>query len=573
VRRLLRWLDGATVPALPAEDVPGASADELGRLAALGALARALAPDAVDTWPPSVSKWATTDVDMDPGLLADIETSLADADAADVLALTYEWVVSGTNRRRLGTFFTPPGLTRHMVAQVDAVLDSSPAHVVDPGAGVGAFTLAARRAWPDARVTAVDVNVVTLGLLAARLHHSDDADERHVAFDDRDYLAWLAAEWPGLTGGSRLILGNPPYTRHQQMSAEAKEKARAAAGTLISSGLAGLSAYFLAASLLALKPDDSLCLLLPGSWCETRYGREIRQWLWHQARREVDIDLFPSRVEVFPGTQVTAMVLTVGPQRNDVQPFRVREADLVDDDVVLGRTVARDRSSACPGTFTGILKDHHVAADGAEPLGDHARIRRGVATGASDFFFLTDDAWTTWGLPPEARRPALIKPAHMLAYNLTQDAHDGIGKSGKPRWLLDLNDHHGMVADSPEVQAYLAVGVKRGIHERYLTMQRPPWWAVEPVQPPDLFLVPVGKGTHRVIVNDLEAVGSNNFYGIYLDNNAPWNPGALADWLRSDDGQAALRHRARAYQGGSQKLEPKSLRGLMIPTGDPAGLF
>ena len=572
MRSLLRWLDDADVEPLAADQVPGASEDELRRLAALGALARALAPDAIDTWPPVLAKWASTSADLDPAVFGEIEAILADPAAADALALTYEWVVSGTNRRRLGTFFTPPGLTQHMVEQATGVMDRLPDHVVDPGAGVGAFTIAARMTWPQARVTAIDINVVTLGLLAARLHHTEDDDERHLTLADDDYLVWLAEQWPDLLG-PRLILGNPPYTRHQQMSANDKEKARKAGGQLITSGLAGLSAYFLAASLLALDPGDSLCLLLPGSWCETRYGREIREWLWHQPHRKVNVDLFPSRVEVFPGTQVTAMVLTVGPQQDTSQAFRVREADLVGNEVALNKTVHCDRTSACPATFTGVLKDRHVASDCAEPLGDHARIRRGVATGASDFFFLSDATRSTWNLPEDTLRAALVKPAHMLANHLTVATHDAVGQSGKPRWLLDLNGRESLVTDDACVQAYLAVGQELELDQRYLTKIRPHWWMVEQVQPPDLFLAPVGKDLHRVIVNDIKAVGSNNLYGIYLNDAPPWTPAALAAWLRSPKGQEALSHLARSYQGGSQKLEPKALRDLLIPTGQPATLL
>ncbi|MCW5954578.1 MAG: 50S ribosomal protein L11 methyltransferase, partial [Propionibacteriaceae bacterium] len=39
----------------------------------------------------------------------------------------------------------------------------SPSTIVDVGAGVGIFSIAASVAWPDASVIAVDVNPVTLG--------------------------------------------------------------------------------------------------------------------------------------------------------------------------------------------------------------------------------------------------------------------------------------------------------------------------------------------------------------------------------------------------------------------------
>ncbi|MBY8854570.1 N-6 DNA methylase, partial [Saccharothrix sp. MB29] len=72
-------------------------------------------------------------------------------------------------RRRLGTFFTPPAIVKHMM-EICQKLTPKPDHVVDPGAGVGAFTLEALRIWTSASVAAVDLNVVTLGLLAARVN-------------------------------------------------------------------------------------------------------------------------------------------------------------------------------------------------------------------------------------------------------------------------------------------------------------------------------------------------------------------------------------------------------------------
>lgn len=562
VRDLLRWLDDADLPPLASDLVPGADEAERSRLAALGALAHALAPDAVQSWPEPLALWAEGVANLDTTGID--PTALLNEDAGDLLALTYEWVVSGTNRRRLGTFFTPPTLVRHMVDAADGMFSNGPALVADPGAGVGAFTLAARRRWPKAIVAAVDVNAVTLGLLATRLHAGTEQVNDRLRLTATDYLAWLAAEWPSQPG-PRLILGNPPYTRHQHMTAKEKQQARLAAGALITSGLAGLSAYFLATSLLALGDDDALCLLLPGSWCETRYGRETREWLWKQRCRRVTVDLFPSEVEVFPGTQVTAMVLTVGPRRQRQQPFEVREAELHGSGVQVRRTITCARDEVCPATFTSILRKAHRPSTGAEPLSNHASIRRGVATGASEFFFLSDSDKREHQIPGAALRPALVRPRHISGFHLTKAAHEAIGKAGNPRWLLDLNNCD-LATANPAVAAYLAIGQAKDVHLRHLTSSRPNWYAVEPVEPPDLFLAPVGSDQHRVIVNDIAAVGSNNFYGIYLDADAPWTATALAQWMRSPEGQESLASLARHYQGGSLKIEPRALRSLMVPS-------
>jgi hypothetical protein len=561
VRGLLRWLDEVDLPPLAPDLVPGADETERVRLAALGAVAHILAADAVESWPAPLAMWAEAASGLDTSGLSREE--LLDDGTGDLLALTYEWVVSGMNRRRLGTFFTPPALVRHMIDTADELFADAPALVADPGAGVGAFTLAARRHWPMAEVAAVDVNTVTLGLLAARLYAQGGDTNDHLRVIPKDYLAWLAEDWPS-ENGPRLILGNPPYTRHQHMTAKEKQRAREASGDLITSGLAGLSAYFLAASLLALDDTDGLCLLLPGSWCETRYGREIREWLWTQRKRKITVEVFPSEVEVFPGTQVTAMVLTVSPVRRQVQPFEVRQADLLRSGVKIRRIVTGTRDTKCPATFTELLRTAQKPAAGAEPLSTFATIRRGVATGASEFFFLTDAMKRKHRIPKALLRPALIRPRHMGRYHLTKDAHDAIGKDGHPRWLLDLNDSDP-AAMNEAVADYLELGRASEIHLRHLPSQRPQWYAVEPVEPPDVFLAPVGKDLHRVIVNDVAAVGSNNFYGIYLNAEAPWTSTALAQWLRSPAGQKSLRGIARHYQGGSLKIEPRALRNLMVP--------
>lgn len=545
--------------------VPGASGDELRRLAALGSLAKALAPAMVNRWPPTVSAWANAcELEIDRDVLEGVRGQLKGR--SDVLATVYEQVVNGVNRRRLGTFFTPPAIVDHMIKASRRVIPDA-AYVVDPGAGVGAFSVAAHTGWPNATTIAVDINVVTLGLLAARVA-SSAASQEEPRFNlvAEDYLAWLREGWPELSG-PRLVLGNPPYTRHQHLTRKEKVTAREAAGQLITSGLAGLSAYFLAATLLALGDEDALCFLLPGSWCETRYGREIREWLWASTDRLVEIQEFPSEVEVFPGTQVTAMVLVVGPKRTRRQRFVARDLELSGLDqtsVRIPRSLAVERREKCPPTFTRFLRSSlPQAPEGHLLLSDVAQVRRGVATGASQFFFVTDQIRDEFNIPAKFLRPALVKPAHCRAHILTVNEHEKIGREGFSRWLLDLNgsdiESRSLIAD------YLSIGRKSGARDTFLARQRREWHTVELVKSPDLFLAPVGKGAHRVILNNVGAVPSNNLYGLYLKKQAGWTAAQLANWLRSDIGQARLADIARKYQGGSLKIEPRALLSLELP--------
>jgi adenine-specific DNA-methyltransferase len=572
VADLVSWADASEASPLAADRVPGAVGPELTRLAALGALARKLAPSAIDGWPEPLAAWAReADVEVTDSVATTVRESL-NINGYDILALAYEHIVSGVNRRRLGTFFTPEPIVKYMIDQSNKLFAGGPKNVVDPGAGVGAFTLAALDEWPAAIVTAVDVNVVTLGLLAARAAAQETdipSGHRRLVLTPSDYLEWIQSEWPQMDG-PRLILGNPPYTRSQHMTTKEKQAAKNAAGGLITSGLAGLSAYFLAATLTALGPDDAACFLLPASWCETRYGREMREWIWRTRTRQIEAHFFPSDFDVFPGTQVTAMVLLVGSRKELEQPLIARAVALRNDDenpsVYTRKSVELTRDGSCPLTFTEILAPPVVRKMNlTAQLGDIARIRRGVATGASSFFFLSDTSVEAHGLPDQVLRRALVKPAHCLGASFNMKAHRELGEAGLPRWLLDLNDTD--LAETDEfVVKYLDYGRQLGIDNKYLTRHRPGhWYMVEPVKVPDLFLVPVGKPNHRIITNEAEAVGSNNLYGIYIQDGSPWTVESLAHWLRSDEGQTALTELARHYHGGSLKIEPGLLRTLRIP--------
>lgn len=566
--RLLRWLDTATdATPLGSELVYGAEEDERRRLAALGALARALAPGTSERWPEKLATWAATYPGAPDQLLVEETTQALKDESDDVLARVYEQVVAGRNRRRLGTFFTPPAIVEHMITCARTVLPA-PDHVIDPGAGVGAFTLAVLRSWPSARVSAVDINAVTLGLLAARTTAvgPDGGGSSLLSLVPDDFLGWLRSGWPELAG-PRLVLGNPPYTRHQLMSAKDKEAARTAAGQLITSGLAGLSTYFLAATINVLGPADALCLLLPASWCETRYGRELREWLWNAHDRRVELHQFPSRVAVFPGTQVMAMLLIVGPSGRGRRAMVVRDLDLEGHNG--GRVVERGRveitrSARCPPTFVGLTSSRPVIRHNTVPLVEHVQVRRGLVTGASRWFFLTDADRSHHQLPDTALRRAVVRPGHVTTELLTVKAHDSLLARGHPGWLLDLNDSILADDDGP-VRSYVNVIQRHGAHLSVLACHRNPWYVVERVADPDLFLVPVSYGTYRVIQNAAPVIGSNNFFGLTVRPGAPWTSATLARWLRSAPGQEALRSVARHYQGGSLKIEPGPLRTLGVP--------
>lgn len=584
VLEVCRWCRASKVEPLDASQVPGANDFERRQLAALGGVAASLAdrsssPISLQSLPTEIQTWLASAPEPPSDLIDKLYADLGKVD--DPLALAYERIVAGPRRRRLGTFFTPKPVLSY-VRRLVKRLARDVRTVADPGAGVGAYTAAALGWWEDADVHAVDINLVTLGLLATRPDLAPKGAislQRRLRVGHGDFLDWLTSTWPELEE-PRIILGNPPYIRHQQLTGADKVNLRRACGALAPGARAGLATYFLAASMTALSPGDSLCLLLPANWLEADYARSLRSYLWSAKKRRVELHIFPNELNIFPGAQVSAMILFIGPKRDGVQPFRLVDVHGNLEDGFHGKTVMESqRYSPVPTSFTPeCLRQSIAETSNSEeidevPIERFAIVRRGVATGANSFFLRTRSEVDE--LPEGSFVPAISRLRDMPSDVLDEKAHEKISADGTRCWLLQVSEAH---TSDPRIRAMLEAGERDKLDDRYLCRARDPWYAVERIPAPDILIGPMGKERFRVVINELGAIPTNTLYGLRLRNRSLAAEQAtiqrLATWLRSGDGQILLRAAARKHHGdGLVKLEPGGLARVRVPAAVVAHLL
>lgn len=558
--RVCRWADAQKSEPLDEHLVPGANATERARLRALGSLVGGLTSASRKGWPNAVLDWARSGPPPPDDLLNLVAEALCRPD--DVLAAIYERAVKPRNRRRLGTFFTSPELVDHMLSGSERLVGGPPDVVIDPGAGVGAFSLAAARRWPAARIVSVDINVVTLGLLAARLDHEGLSERAELILGD--FLAWLQAVKPD-PDSVWLTVGNPPFTRAQSLDADTKRLAADAAGDLVTSGHATLSTMFAAAVAQRLRARDAMTLVLPAAWTYTRSARELRSGLWDERNRPLELHRWPTGSRAFTGPDVTATVIGLGARRAAMQPFVHAVAR-----VEAGRVVASDRRlvdrlGACPDPLPGGAGRQVVRSPANTiPLIEIFRPRRGIATGANHFFFLSRAQ--ALALPEDATRPGIctLRGAPMDRMALDRRAWRKLADGRARCFLLDVDAEQ---AKHPDVAALLEVGCTEGLPDRYLCRQRELWYRLEQIEPPEVVLSPLVTILGlRALTNKIGAIPSNSLYGLYRQ---PGVEKAVAtrvlDWLVSPAGLRTLRGHGRHLSGGSIKLEPGELRTLPVP--------
>jgi hypothetical protein len=539
--------------------VDGAGHDELRALGALGGVASAIAGDHVDTWPEAIRVWAKSAPEPPEKIIEAIREGLGTR--ADPLPALYDASISAAHRRKLGTVFTPPPLVEHMLDLVEDVLDQPPVCVLDPGAGVGAFTIAAARRWPLARIVAIDVNIVTLGLLAARIAFEIDAEPdeadclRRIELVLDDYLGQLGERFATQAPGPVLTLGNPPYTRIQELTPEYRRRALEFCGDVIDSGHANLAVLFQAATLAYMRDGDASCMVLPGSVSYTRAGRGLRRAFW-RSNRTVVMQRTPATNRPFSGRSVQAAIVVAGPVQSERSALRLARVEIAADSAAVLEEWERERHDE-DGPDNWFWTSASGAVGDTVPLEEIARVRRGVATGANAMFFLSDADAARF--PAEVVVPAAPTLRQFTQAILDHKTHTSWGNAQTKRWLLAIPPGFTIKG---ELGAYIRQ-FEEDVSRRYLASQRHPWYSVTNLARPELLVSPLSKTSFKIVVNLVRAVPSNSLLGITMTNGV--SPSRLATWLRSTDGQDELRRVSRRYHGGSHKLEPGDLQRARIP--------
>jgi hypothetical protein len=537
--------------------VDGASAEERRVLGALGGVAAAVAGDHVGGWPEKVRSWA----ELAPRCPAQIVEGVREAlgRGFDPLTTLYDASISRAHRRRLGTVFTPMPVVEHMLDLASQLLEAEPDCIADPGAGVGAFTVAAAGRWPNARIVAVDVNLVTLGLLATRIAFELDADPaeetslRRIELIHQDYLDLLGERF-GAGPGRLLALGNPPYTRIQELPGEYRVKALGLASGLVDSGHANLAVLFQAATLKHMSDRDASCMVLPGSIGYTKAARGLREALW-QSQRSIVMQRTPAKARPFAGNSVQATIVVAGPVGTSRAPVQMGRVRFDRNKATVIERWDLPRGSEEPVNWFWAQRDEEPK--GTVALEQIATVRRGVATGANDVFFLTDAEAA--GLPGEVLTAGVLTLRSFAREAIDESIHRTWGGERTKRWLLAIPPEYEI---DGELRAYLR-RFEDDVSNRFLPSLRKPWYAIRDLKRPDLLIGPLSNEDFKVVLNAVRAVPSNNLFGITMLNGTP--PEALAKWLRSEDGQRALLRVSRRYHGGSHKLEPGDLKRVSVP--------
>lgn len=451
----------------------------------------------------------------------------------DPLGDAYVRANAAVVRRRSGSVYTPATLVSEMVAWCGA--ETMPDRVVDCGCGSGRFALACARAFPGARVVAVDNS--PLATLMCRANAAAANLPVTVVLGD-----FVTIDIPFEDARSTLWIGNPPYVRHHELTKSQKQWYRTALDELDLRGstLAGLHAHFVLSIARRIRENDTGCLLLSAEWMDTGYGASIRGALVRYLGLSF-LRTFPKTSTQFEDTLSSAVIIGFAPLAGEsvmVNGAVLRRGEFVESDKwsdVLGR---RRRV---------ILSDKYVH------LGDIARVHRGVVTGKNGF----------WVRKPGEVSEQLCTPVVSHARELAGEVPACRDVSRLSR-LVTLPDDLSVLPSGlrHEAEDIISEGLRTNVHEGFVARHRRNWWSVKPSRPPAIMMTYMARHAPNFVVNYDNLAMLNVVHGIYLTVELSERAvSRLAAYLNTHVSTAD----GRTYAGGLTKFEPREVERLVVP--------
>lgn len=485
---------------------------------------------------------------LDPGVVEIADGAHCDEDRV------VEW--KGKSRD-LGQVPTPAAIADLMA---EWVMSAKPKAVLDPAAGLGALLAACGRLDPG-------VNLVGVELDAPTMQAAKKTAPPRTKLVLADYLFSEAGQFQG-------IIANPPYVKSQRLGyTEAQwQYFDERFGTRMDR-LTNLYALFL------LKIWDDLALggraavLLPAEFLNANFGREIKERLLSDMRPQ-GIVVFAPELNLFPDALTTSALVFLERSKSCDQPIWAIKANSVEEAAsfvkgLLGKTSSEFRSAAHD---LGLLRpeqkwlnalmddnatDHAAHLD--RTIGDYFRCRRGIATGANDYFCLSASLIKENGLSDNHVTPCVTKATDAKGLVFTEGSLAKLAEADRRVFLLNPK------VDGAELNNYLREGERLGIPERHLPSHRPVWFQPENREPADVWVAVFSRETVKFILNTSGAKNLTCFHGLYpLKGNERLAP-LLVLFLNSSWGKIAFSKVNRFYGDGLNKLEPKDVEAMPCP--------
>ncbi len=458
-------------------------------------------------------------------------------------------------RKRFGQFFTPLNIAEIMS---DWVLGCKPKNLLDPAVGTGILLRAlANKSNATFKCDVFDIDPKILSFFdETRIPNIE------VQKFNADFLTYkIDNTYDG-------VIMNPPYLRHHDLVYKFSIHDHIA--KLVDSSISKLSnAYvlFVMKACHYLSKGGRGAFIIPSEWTNSNFGESFKAYLIDFAGLQ-EVIYFTNYINVFDNALTTASILLVekGKRNKTIAVRCVDTNNSTFEDHSLGQVYKNysllSYSKEClrntkkwDGLFRFGKKANRV---GFVPLSDIGESRRGIATGANEYFHINN--LQALKISQSHKKPCLGRAIDVKGFIFNSHDYDQIKSQGSRTILLDFQ---GQLSTSDK--EYIKFGEDQKLHERYLLSKRTPWYSMEQRKIAPIWAAVFGRKNLRFIYNQAKVYNLTTFHGFYPFIIDEEFSRALVCCLNSNIVQEFAKLNSRVYGGGLLKFEPKDILDIYVP--------
>lgn len=478
---------------------------------------------------------------------------------AATLEVAYSRQVSIEHRKKFAQFFTPQPIADIMAEWL--LGNRKLATVLEPAFGLGIFAKTLLEKKNGLRIKGFDVDDVILS--AAKKSFSK---VQEVALYKQDYMF---NDWENKYDG---IICNPPYFKFHDYN---NKGILAEIGKRINynlSGFTNLYTLFLLKSIYQLNSGGRCAYLIPSEFMNSDYGRHVKSLLLASGTLRYII-VFDFNGNVFDDALTTSCILLCA---NDGQAQSVQFLKIYNghDLQTIKETINHYPFYTGSGQlypFTDIDPDvkwkkyYEGTSEGSfkhiVSFSNYAKVVRGIATGANDYFTFSLSKARKFGIGKENLMPCICRCADVQGNVFTQNDFLTLSFQDKTVFLFN-----GVVNPSAQTVEYIKYGEANGIDKKYLTASRSPWYAIERRKPAPIWVSVFNRKGVRFVRNLAGVSNLTTFHCVYpqVSLYCDVDTDLLFAYLLTDTATMIFNDNCREYGNGLRKFEPNDLNGAKM---------
>ena len=448
------------------------------------------------------------------------------------------------HRKRYAQFFTPEKIAEFMCQWV--LQGKQKTRVLEPAYGLGIFS----RILAQNTTLPVDAYEIDRHIFESAV----TARPNGVNLRNEDYFT---SDW---NTKYDAIVCNPPYLKfHDYDNATYIPDVNSHLGTKLN-GFTNLYTLFLLKSIAQLQEGGRLAYIIPSEFLNSDYGVEVKHALI-ESNTLHHIIIVDFTECAFDDALTTACILLCERTAGSVSVRfslvnNIERLNTCFSEYVEYNTSALDADIKWKSYYEegNSCKYSHLV-----PFSKFAKVSRGIATGANDFFTFKPSKADDYNIPGECLMPCICKAVDAPQTFFTQNEFTKLINGDKAVYLFN-----GSTAlNNKNVLRYIHLGEETEINKRYLTASRSPWYAIENRPPAPIWVSVFNRSGLRFIRNEANIYNLTTFHCVY-PKNAGVDIEVLFAYLITDVAKEIFLDNSRQYGNGLVKFEPNDLNKGMV---------